>query len=125
MQINNLNVFVMLCGYHFYRSSICTYSPPSRHSYQVLLGPLSLDFLSFFRFFPLLRSLFFKASIPARHTSAYRTKNPSRSPGSTTVAIFTLSLLCSFDFPSVTRNSTGSVEAGERSENCGAPLGVL
>ena len=48
------------------------------------------DFAFAFPFFFALRSLFFNPAIPALQTSAYLTKNPSKSAGLTTVANLTL-----------------------------------
>lgn len=85
------------------------------HAFPAPAGGGSAAPFLFFAFLP-FRSLFFKPTIPALHTSAYRMKNPSISSGLTIVLSFTLVALAFFPFPSVACINIGRGSVMLRSE---------
>lgn len=118
------------------RIKASTTLPTLHTTYKSALGlqtnhaPLAPSFPFFFlSFFLPFLFLFCNPDMPVLHTSAYLTKNASRSSGSTTVDILSFLSLCLLLLPLVARTRMGRVVGGWRSasgsEAVGSAVGVL
>lgn len=94
-------------------TAMCSVFPQQR--IHAFFSTSLFTFFFFLSFLPFL-SLFLNAPIPALHTSAYLTKNASKSSGCTTVDILIFNSLC-LRRPLVARMRMGSGCGGCRSAN--------